>query len=132
LNNAHVLSKYIQKKEDAVQVLDEAVALYAEDVRARAGRGVLHARLGRDALALQDAEAALALTDQPANVYQVAGIYALVSRREPACRDTAFRLLNQALKKGLPAGGDLLATDRDLDPLRDDPRFAQLEALARR
>jgi serine/threonine protein kinase/Tfp pilus assembly protein PilF len=130
LNKAHVLSKYLSRTEDAIRVLDQAVSLYPEDVRPRAGRGVLRARLGQDGDAIKDAEAALALEDQPANQYQVAGIYALVSQRDPACRDTAFRLLTQALKKGF--GGDFLAIDNDLDPIRKDPRFAQIEALARR
>ena len=130
-NKAHVLGKYLQRTEDAVRILDEAVALYPEDVRPLAGRGILQARLGQDAKAVQDAEAALALEDLPANQYQVAGIYALVSRRDPsgAARTTAFRLLTLALKKGF--GGELLAIDHDLDPIRDDPRFAQCEALTR-
>jgi tetratricopeptide (TPR) repeat protein len=130
LNKAHVLAKYLNRTEDAINVLDQAVSLYPEDVRPWAGRGVLRARLGQDGDAIKDAEAALALEDQPANQYQVAGIYALVSQRDPACRDMAFRLLTQALKKGF--GGDFLAIDHDLDPIRNDPRFAQIEALARR
>jgi len=129
-NKAHVLGKYLGRTEDAVRALDEAVALYPEDVRPLAGRGVLRARLGRDADAAADAATALTLDGQPANVYQVAGIYALLSKRDPAQRDAAFRLLTQAVKAGF--GGDLLAIDRDLDPLRDDARFAQVEALAAR
>jgi serine/threonine protein kinase/tetratricopeptide (TPR) repeat protein len=130
-NKAHVLGKYLDKTEEAVGVLGEAVKLYPEDVRPLAGRGILLARLRKDAEAIQDAVAALALDDSPANQYQVAGIYALVSQRgDASCRDRAFVLLTQALKKGF--GGDLLAIDHDLNPLRDDPRFSAIESLARR
>ena len=90
-------------------------------------RSKVQARLGQDAGAIQDAQAALTLDTAPANQYQVAGIYALVSARDPACRDEAFRLLTAALKGGF--GRDLLAGDLDLDPIRDDPRFRQVLAL---
>jgi len=126
-DKAHVLVRYRKQTEEAVRVLDRAVALYPEDVRPRAGRGVLLARLGRNAAARADAELALTLEDTSANQYQVAGIYAWLSREDATLKDTAFRLLGSALKKGF--GHDLLATDPDLVPIRDDPRFARLQSL---
>jgi serine/threonine protein kinase/Flp pilus assembly protein TadD len=127
-NQAHVLVKYLKQTEEAVRVLDRTVALYPDDVRPRAGRGVLLARLGRNEGARADAEAALALEDAASNQYQVAGIYALLARQDASQADVAFRLLSSALKKGF--GQNLLAIDPDLAPIRQDPRFARLQALA--
>ena len=59
----------------------------------RAGRGVLHARLGRREAAHADARETLRTNSEPFTIYQVAGIYALTSRQEPADRREAFRLL---------------------------------------
>ena len=44
-------------------------------------------------------------------------------------RHEAFRLLSSALRKGY--GFELLAQDRDLDPIRDDPEFHRLVEAAR-
>jgi tetratricopeptide (TPR) repeat protein len=123
-DKAHVLAEYMGKTKEAVAVLDRALALNAEDVSARAGRGVLLARLGRRQAALRDAVAALQVNNQPATLYQVAGIYALTSRTNPDDRAEAFRLLAAALRGGY--GLELVAGDRDLDPIRSLPRFRQL------
>jgi hypothetical protein len=57
-------------------------------------------------------------------LYQVAGIYALTSRRDPADRARAFPLLASALRRGY--GHDRIDTDSDLDPVREDPQFRRL------
>jgi serine/threonine protein kinase/tetratricopeptide (TPR) repeat protein len=123
-NRAHVLAERLGRAEEAVQVLDHAVILYPEYGRARAARGVLLARLGEREAALQDAREALALDDSPATLYQVAGVYALTSRQKPDDRRRAFPLLAAALRHGF--GYDVIGTDRDLDPIRDDPQFRHL------
>jgi tetratricopeptide (TPR) repeat protein len=127
-NQAHILVKYLHKTAEAVRILDRTITLYPDDVRPRAGRGVLLARLGHYDAARADAEAALALDDAAANQYQVAGIYALLAQSDASQADIAFRLLSSALKKGF--GQNLLAIDPDLGPIRQDPRFARLQALA--
>ena len=95
---------------------------------ARAGRGVLHARLGRREAAHADARETLRRDSKPFTIYQVAGIYALTSRQEPADRREAFRLLESALNRGF--GLDLIDKDRDLDAIRDQPEFRQLVEAA--
>jgi tetratricopeptide (TPR) repeat protein len=127
-DKAHVLSERLGRTEDAVRVLDRAVALYPDYVLARAGRGVLLARLGRREAALRDAEEALHLDTRPATRYQVAGIYALTSRQHADDRLPAFRLLSSALRDGY--GFDLLEADPDLDGVRRLPEFRRLVAAA--
>ncbi len=128
-NKAHVLGKYFKRTTDAVATLDKAVELYPDDCRPRAGRGVYLGRLGKRAAALKDAEQALVLDTSPANLYQVAGIYALTSRNEPNDRHEALHLLAEALKKGF--GFEYLEIDRDLDPLRNSPAFRRVVDAAR-
>jgi serine/threonine protein kinase/Flp pilus assembly protein TadD len=122
-NKAHFLSEKLGRTEEAVQVLDELTKLYPEEASGRAARGVLLARLGKREAALRDAAEAQT-GEVPRLLYQVAGIYALTSRSHKEDRERAFPLLAGALRGGF--GYDLIATDHDLDPIRDDPQFQRL------
>jgi serine/threonine protein kinase/tetratricopeptide (TPR) repeat protein len=125
-DKASVLAEYLGQTAEAIAVLDRALELHPESVPARAGRGVLLARLGKRQAAHQDAEESLRRDVQPATVYQVAGIYALTSKQEPEDAKQAFLLLNCALDKGY--GRNLLGIDPDLEPIRKDPEFQRLAA----
>jgi serine/threonine protein kinase/tetratricopeptide (TPR) repeat protein len=127
-NKAHILSK-LGRNEEAIRALDRLVGAYPDFVPARAGRGVLLARLGRREAAHKDAVDCLARDNKPLTLYQLAGVYALTSQKRPDDRAQAFRLLSIALQKG--CGFDLLETDRDLDPIRRCPEFQRLVAAAR-
>jgi tetratricopeptide (TPR) repeat protein len=127
-NKAHALGR-TGRNEEAVRTLDKAVELYPDYVPSRAGRGVYHARLGHREAAVADARESLVRDAGPSNLYQVAGIYALTSRREPTDREEAVRLLTKALRSGF--GFDLVAIDTDLDPIRADPEFRRLAEAAR-
>jgi serine/threonine protein kinase/Flp pilus assembly protein TadD len=127
-NQAHVLSK-LGRNEQAARVMDREIALYPDYVPARAGRGVLRARLRQREAAHADADAALARDFGPATQYQVAGIFALTSRQDPEDRAQALRYLSAALRKGF--GFELVADDKDLDPIRERPEFRQLVEACR-
>jgi tetratricopeptide (TPR) repeat protein len=127
-NKAHILGK-LGRNEEAARILDSAVDAYPDFIPARAGRGVLLARLGQRAAAHKDAIDCLARDNKALTIYQLAGIYALTSQKNPDDRQQAFRLLSVALQKGI--GFDLLETDRDLDPIRACPEFQRLVAAAR-
>jgi hypothetical protein len=90
---------------------------------------VLLARLGKDEEALRDARQAERLDLRPANLYQVAGIYALASQRNADHRREAFRLLGAALRAGY--GFEHLDSDPELTPLRALPEFQQIVEAAR-
>jgi serine/threonine protein kinase/predicted Zn-dependent protease len=128
-NKAAVLADLPGRAEEAVGVLDRAVALYPDFVPARAGRGVLLARLGRREAALRDARDSLLRDTSPATLYQVACIWALTSRQNPGDRLQAFQLLTAALRGDY--GLDLIDDDHDLDPIRTQPEFRRLVQAAR-
>jgi serine/threonine protein kinase/Tfp pilus assembly protein PilF len=129
-DRAAVLADLPGRTEEAVQALSTAIDLYPEHGQARAGRGVLLARLGKHEEALRDARAAERLDGRPANLYRVAGIYALASRGNAAHRREAFRLLAAALRADY--GFEYLDGDPELAPLRALPEFKRLVEAARR
>jgi eukaryotic-like serine/threonine-protein kinase len=89
------------------------------------GRAILYARLGERDQADADAKKALDLAgDDPRVIYQLAGVYAQSSRKNPDDKTEAIRLLASALRKGF--GANFIETDRDLDPIRSDKEFLQL------
>jgi serine/threonine protein kinase/Tfp pilus assembly protein PilF len=128
-DRAAVLSDVLGRTPEAIKSLDRAIELYPQRGQARAGRGVLLARLGKHDEALRDAREAERLDAQPANLYRVAGIYALASRDKPEHRQEAFRLLAAALRAGY--GFEHLDGDPELEPLRALPQFKRLVAAAR-
>ena len=126
---AHILAERLKRGPEAIPVLDRAVELYPDYVPARAGRGVLLARAGKRSAAIRDAEEAILRDTKGPNLYQVACIYALTSRQEPADRVKGLELLRSGLRTGF--GLDLVDTDADLDPIRKDPAFDRIVADAR-
>lgn len=128
-NKAHVLAEKLNKPEEALRAIDQAVESAPESGTARSGRGVVHARLGHWDDARKDAEAALLLDAGAERQYQVACIYALTSAAEPDDRPRALQLLAAALRQGY--GLDLIDADTDLDPLRRLPEFRRLVEAAR-
>jgi eukaryotic-like serine/threonine-protein kinase len=127
-NKAHILGK-LGRNEEAARALDRAVEAYPDFIPARAGRGVLLARLGQREAAHKDAVDCLARDNKAMTLYQLAGIYALTSAKNAEDRQQAFRLLSVSLQRGI--GFDLLETDRDLDPIRSCPEFQTLVEAAR-
>jgi eukaryotic-like serine/threonine-protein kinase len=127
-NKASVLAEKLNRPAEAIEVLTRLLSLYPDSVPARAGRGVVLARLGQRDAALEDARGCLARNGDPPTRYQVACIYALTSRQHPEDRVKAMQLLTEAVRAGF--GIPLLATDPDLNPLRSSPEFQRLTAAA--
>jgi tetratricopeptide (TPR) repeat protein len=128
-DRAAVLGERLGRPDDAALALGQVIHLVPQRGQARAGRGVLLARLGRREEALRDAKEAERLDPRPEVLYQVAGVYALTSEVDPADRREAFRLLGAALRKGY--GFDLLEIDPDLRPIRGQPEYRRLLEAAR-
>jgi serine/threonine protein kinase/Tfp pilus assembly protein PilF len=126
---AHILGEHLHRDADALKALNRAIELYPDHVPVRAGRGVLLARQGERQRALDDAREALLRDNKPPNLYQVACIYALTSKQNAEGRLQALQLLRSALRGGF--GLDLIDTDNDLDPLREQAEFRQLQDIAK-
>ena len=128
-NIGGILSERLDRPAEALRILDRAVSLYPDYVPARAGRGVLLARAGRTEAAEEDARESLLRDTRAPNLYQVAGIYALNSRKRPGDRVQALHLLSEALRAGF--GLDLVDKDTDLNPIKDNPEFHRVVDAAR-
>ncbi len=122
-NKSHVLGK-LGRSAECIKVLDRMLELVPESSVAKAGRGVIHARMKNWDAALKDAREALARDTSPMTAYQVAGIFALLTQHDPVYKTEALNLLGAALRAGV--GHDLLAGDKELDGLRDTPEFKKL------
>jgi serine/threonine protein kinase/Tfp pilus assembly protein PilF len=137
-NKAHVLAdwmgaktyeEYLDYTRQAVAVLDRSLQLHPDYLQARSGRGVLLARLGKRAEALTDAQEVLRREATPERLYEVACIYALTTRQQPADAAEAIRLLKLALRGGF--GHDLLESDTDLVALRGIAEYRRLVEAVR-
>lgn len=123
-SKAHVLAEKLDRLDDALRILNKAASYHPEHAPIRAAHGVLLARHGDRAAARKEAEAALALSPAAETMYQVACIYALTSRTNPEDRPRALSMLATALRQGY--GHALVATDKDLNPVRNDPECRRL------
>lgn len=131
LDKGIVLADYLHREADAIPVLDRLLELYPDHVEGRAGRGVYLARLGRAVGARADATAVLKAEPTAYRKYQMAGLYAQLSKHNPRGPDRAeaLRLLALALRAGFEDMA-LLKSDADLDAIREDDEFKRLVAAA--
>jgi tetratricopeptide (TPR) repeat protein len=126
MGKADVLAEQLGRTEASIAVLDRVLELYPDHTPAWGGRGVLHARRKDRDAALRDAAEAMKRLPTPLVRYQVACVHALAART-PEEQVAAVRLVMEAMKLGF--GGDLLARDTDLDPIRSLPEFKRLEQI---
>ena len=127
-NKAHALSE-AGRDAEAVATLGETVLRFPDNLDARAGRAVLLARRGDRAGAHADAAHCLKFAPPPETLYQLAGVYALTSKAEPADARTALRLLADALRQGV--GFEELEADSDLKPIKALPEYRAVVEAAR-
>jgi serine/threonine protein kinase/tetratricopeptide (TPR) repeat protein len=121
---AHILAERLHRPDESLAVLNRAVELHPDHVPGIAGRGVVLARAGKCDDARRDAKTALRLDTRAPNLYQVACIYALTAKTNPEDKREALQLLWAGLRQGF--GLDIVHTDTDLDPLRNDQEFKDL------
>ncbi|HVC97817.1 MAG TPA: hypothetical protein VND64_29370, partial [Pirellulales bacterium] len=125
-NSAAVLAELPGRTNEAIEMLDRALAACPDFVPSRIGRAVLLARAGKRVAAMADARASLARDQQPVTLYQAACVYALVSQGHAGDRREALRLLNAAIVQGF--GKEFVAGDHDLDLLRGDEEYRRIVA----
>ncbi|MCY2963258.1 MAG: tetratricopeptide repeat protein, partial [Planctomycetota bacterium] len=133
-NMAHVLSERLDRPQEALDELDRALELNANDPLNWTGRAVLRARLGQRDGALADVKQALDLRRDAMVLYQAACAYALCGGPvEEKPTDDQIRqilpLLSEAfqLDATLP---DVALTDPDLQRLHPVREFQQVVAAA--
>lgn len=127
-NLANALSESQGKLDEAVKVLDCAVERFPDYTPARAGRGVLLARLGRRDAARRDADATVGSDPSGIVCYQAGCVY-LLTATDPADHAKAIALLRQALRLE-PAWAREMPTDPDLQAIHGSPEFRKLVAAA--
>ena len=130
LNKSYVLADVLERPREGLQVLDQFLEYYPDHVSARAGHGVMLARLGECEKARADARACLRGEPTPVLHYQLACLYAQLARheKEPAAKDEALRCLARAIRTGF-ANAQLFTTDPDLEPIRSDAEYKRLVAV---
>ena len=133
LNKSIVLSESLNRPREAVAILDRLLEYYPDHFAARAGRGVVLARLGDCVKARQDATACLQQDRTPFLLFQMAGLFAQLSRheKESDAKQEAMRLLAQSLRLGF-TNLKLLKDDADLNPIRGELEFKRLADAAER
>ena len=121
----------------ALQIREQIARIDSRDARAkidvmltlgRLGRAEEAEKLARELLALKEPDSALRF--QTACGLAVAAGDASSAAVAGRCRDRAFQVLDDLIKGGWKVTG-LLATEPDLDSLRNDPRFLALVAAAK-
>ncbi len=123
-NRAHVLSEVLKRPQESIAVLSELLEDDPLYLPALAGRAVLYARLGNEENALADIEQCLELRLSPQMHYQIACVYVRLPRINNPWLRHALHHLSVASETAY--GGQLLASDRDLDNLRSDPAFLKI------
>jgi tetratricopeptide (TPR) repeat protein len=120
-NRAHVLSELLGRPAEAIDVLSTLIEEDPNFLPALAGRAVLLARLNHSKQALADLELLKEKPLSPQLHYQIACVYALLSQSDQRHERQALEHL--AIASQPAYGGQIIASDKDLDPLRKNAKF---------
>lgn len=129
-NQAHILAEKLKDNAAALLVTTKLAQMYPEYAPAIAGQAVVLARLGRREEAHKEIERARQLSeDDPEIIYQAASVFSLTSAKHNEDQAKALALLRQSLSHGY---ADLrsMATDPDLDPIRETKEFHEIRRAA--
>jgi eukaryotic-like serine/threonine-protein kinase len=121
-NQAHVLGEIFDKPNQAINCLDRALELNPGYAPGIIGRAVVHARLGKTDEARKGAELAIKQSGDSFVLYQVACVYAILSKSCPEEAKAALDHLRIALRKKY-SDFDTIAKDSDLDAIRKLEEF---------
>ena len=122
-NLAAIYSSKLDDLAKAINAMDRVVLLQPENVKFRAGRGVLLARVGERSKAISDAQQCLKKSRSAATLYQVAGIYAQTSKLESADIKIALDLLKQAVRRSPELVAQMMKSDPDIVAVREHTEF---------
>ncbi len=128
-NLAHVLGDQLKDAKAALAATTKLTELYPEFGPALAGHALVLARLGRRDEAHEAIRKAQRVSEDPEMTYHAATVFALTSAKNAADRPEAIKLLRRAVNDRHNA--DQLASDADLDPIRTDPQFVEIQQAAK-
>jgi tetratricopeptide (TPR) repeat protein len=130
---AMVLADSLNRPAEAVAILDALLEWYPYHTEGRSGRAVYLARLGEAKRAKEDAAIVLKEEPIPYRLYQMAGLYAQLSKTDPsgAARQQALAYAAKAFRTGFDQF-DLIPQDPDIDPIRNDKEFKELVEHAKK
>lgn len=123
-NIVFVAADRTDKSTEALDALDQWVALDPKDWHALIGRAVLKARLGKRDESLADVDMALHGTEEPTALFQAACALSLTARDDNHDSDRALWLLCRAIEHDSQLIGRA-ERDPDLSRVRERPDFAQ-------
>ncbi len=123
-NQAFVLAEMLQRRNEAIEVLSQAITRFPSQARFYSSRATLWGRLKNREAAKNDVEAALRLDRSPIICYQSASALLLASE-DAEDQSRALALLKETLRKE-PNLKATMDTDPDLDPIRQNEQFQSL------
>jgi eukaryotic-like serine/threonine-protein kinase len=130
-DQAYVLGELLKRPAEAIRLVDRELELYPDQPVVIVSRGVYRAQLGQREAAVGDVVRAAEKAPRDGEVlYRAACVYALTSRQAKnpgADRRQAMGYLARALECGF--GFDYVDSDTDLEPLRGEPEFGELQRL---
>jgi tetratricopeptide (TPR) repeat protein len=112
----------------AVPVLRQMIEYYPDYVAAHMGLAVNLARIGEVGEAINEARYCLDGNRSAGMLYKIGSMYAIASKFQPDLKSEAFRLLRESVLKGFDNAKEF-ATDPDLDPIRNNPKFKGIVEL---
>jgi len=124
-NCVHVLADQLDQPDQALDVLNQLLAINAEDPNALAGRAVLFARQGERTAAIADVQKLLQVSKEPKALFQAACALSLTSTVEPKDVYKALTMLTRAVTAS-PVWLARAKTDPDLANLRATEEYADL------
>jgi tetratricopeptide (TPR) repeat protein len=134
-SKAAVLADHLNQPAEAVAVLDQLLELFPYYTEGRAARAVYVARTGDAKRAVADANRVLAEEPTGHRLFQMAGVYAQLSKGGDAAgkhKQKAMELLARAFRSGFEQFEKVEKTDPDLKPIRDDADFKALVEHAKK
>ncbi len=130
-NSVHVLADLLDQPEEAMQAVDQLLAINEKDAEALASRSVLHARLGDRQAAVSDVQRLLRVSKKPKALFQAACTLSLTSGEHEADARKAMTLLASAVQAE-PIWLYRAHKDPDLENLRQTEGFQKLVADSRK
>jgi tetratricopeptide (TPR) repeat protein len=130
-NSVHVLADRLNQPREALQAVNQLLALNENDADALASRSVLYARRGDRQAAVTDLQRLLRVSKKPKALFQAACTLSLTSNEAETDAQKAMTLLARAVQAE-PLWLQRARTDPDLENVRQTEGFRKLVADSRK